>query len=468
MIELKSILKLATGPHPVRLMGTVVFDGRNAISVAHSRDAQPWWAGVPCAQPALKGPVAVPVDAIKAHFLRSRHLRVGKDHLHNGTGMRTEWDKKTDWTDALTLLPGQPEGTPVQFELDLDSLDRVLIAAGDADIRGALNGVLLDLTAGRIVGCDGSRLHVFDRRVPKQLPKKGQGALHVLLPKAAAKWLLHSADQTASVSVWQLGAEQPLVLLRTNDGLVYTKAIVGKFPDYLRVMKPESGFRQWALVNPGEFSDGVASMEKLHALEKPKLLSVGVHWGEGRIYAGTGPNFVPFQHTWGGPNDNDPMKPETIFGWYFPRYLADLADCVSDKAHWCLSRPADGRATHELPLAVFEADFSAVLMPQRMGDHPPTDKPAPKTAKSRKPARQPAKVPAPAPVPSQAPEQPAKGPKPAQVPSKVPASAPVPSKAPEKPVQGPKPSPSPAPTSSPAPVAKVIPIRRSLKGETVH
>ncbi|MES1977293.1 MAG: hypothetical protein V4451_04610 [Pseudomonadota bacterium] len=471
MIDIKNIIKLASGQHSNPLFNGIVFDGRNAISIAHAVDPQPWWAGVPCEQKELTEPVGVPVEAIKAHYLRSRHLHVNRQHLHNDQGMKTEWSRKIDWNNAITMMPGQPAGVPVLFQLELDALDRVLVAAGDADTRmeGALNGVLLDFTTGRIVGTDGARLHMFDGKVPKLQPKKGQGPLHVILPKEAARWLLHSADEKATVQVWGLGDKQPLVLLRTSDGLVYTKAIAAKFPDYMRIMVPRPVFRTWVELNPAQMADQAAAMEKLHLLEKPSMTSVGVHWGQSRIYAGLGPNFVPVPFNLAGP-DAGSVNKEMLFQYFQPRWLADLADCVTPLAHWCLHAATPIHPVHKQGLQVFEGDFSAILMTQRMGDTPPTDKrpkQAPKPAKTAKPA----------PVPVPVPAKPVEPPKPAPKAPEPAKAAPVAPKAPleaQKPAKtGPKASkPAPAAVTPTIPAkpaekapAKPAPVRRSLKGE---
>ncbi|MDP2369323.1 hypothetical protein [Rhodoferax sp.] len=467
---------MASGTHSIPLLSGVIFDGKTAISVAHSRDSQPWWAGVPCEQPTITEPIGVPVATIKAHFLRSRHLHVGKGHLHNGTGMTTEWKKDVDWNDALSLMPVRPDSLPVQFDLELDALDRVLVAAGESEAAGALNGILLDMTTGRLVGCDGHRLHMFDRKVPKQSRKNGQGSLHVLVPRAAAKWLLYSADEKAMVQVWGMGTEQPLVMMRTSDGVIYTKAIVGKYPDYMRIMPNRPVFRLWARLNPAQLSDGTAAMEKLHALEKPKFISTAVHWGQGRVYGGLGPNFVPVAIALEGP-DAGTVKRDTLFHYIQPRYLADVADCVTEKADWCLL-PGDGvKAAHEQALTVYEGDFSAVVMPQRMGDTPPSDKarkPASKAAKASKPTPEAPPAGKPAPEAATGSE---KTPKPAPVAPKAGNPPPVAPEAAKPPKTGPKPA-TPAPAGQPpakrpekAPKApakpaepvKVPPARRSLK-----
>jgi hypothetical protein len=481
-IDLKSVLKLAAQPHSVPLMRAVVFDGRNAIAVGTSCDPQPWWAGVPCPQPDLKAPVAVPVDAVSKHFLRSRHLHVAADHLHNAQGMKTEWDRKVDWSDALSLLPQPPTGEPIMFDLDLDVLDRVLIAAGDADIRHVLNSVLLDLTTGRIAASDGSRLHLYERRAPKLLPKAGQGPLHVLVPKPAAKWLLYSSDKSAKVTIWQLGTDKPLVLMQTSDALVFTSSVVGKFPDYMRIVQPRSWYTRWARVHPVQLAESVKSMAKLNAIDKPKYASVAVQWAQGRIYAGAGPNFVGIDCKLEGTPGTWHAAPERIFGYFTPRYLEDAADCVTEGSEWCIPGPGD-RGIHEQAVCVFEGDFLALVMPQRESV-PPSDGPEPvqKPAKEAKPAQvppsgpepvqKPAKGAKPAQVPPSGPEpvqKPAKGAKPAQVPPSGPEPVQKPAKG-AKPAQvppsGPEPVQKPAKGAKPAqvPPSGPEPVQKPAKG----
>lgn len=349
MLSLKSVTILAERPTVAGAARGIVFDGRNAVTVAHARTPVRWWAGVPVEQ-TLDAPVAVPVDSIRQHQLRSRHLHVAPGHLHNGQGMRTEWAPAKGCDEALAMLPAQPGGAPdAEFELDLGELDRVVIAAAKQDMRGYLCGVLMDFDQGAIVGTDGNRLHVVRGVLPKR-----KGA-QVIVPRAAAHWLLSSKDERAHVRCWGLGTPAARVLMACSDGFVFAHGLEGKYPDWARVM-PDKEAREGALCtfDPIILSHAVENMGRLQALNgKSKVGVVCLDVASQRVFAGTGPNFHAVQLT--------QHRPAAAGVWpYFNAvYLQDLADSVDFGARWSFAGTAGGA------LRVDEGPFSAVLMAYR-------------------------------------------------------------------------------------------------------
>ncbi len=382
MINLKSLEKLARPSAVPAAARCIVFDGQTAVAVANAMEAAPWWAGVPHAQPGVSRPMPVPMEAMKAHQLRSRHLLVDDAGLHNGAGLRTEWPADHACAGAAALLPAMPDGEPVaQCEIVLDVLDRVAIAAAVQDIRYYLKGVLLDFDAGALVGTDGARLHCHRGGVPVV-----EGAGQVTVPVDAVKWLLHSVDEVAQVTVWRMANGRAQVLLRTSDAFVFAFGLEGRYPEWQRVVPALGTCGARFRVDPSKLAAAVESMGKLHRLEsKSKHAVVSLDIAAGRVHAGGSRLFQAVE-----------MKADTGHGEAFPLYLTadclkDAADCVGVGARWALPQP--GKAGAAGPLLVTDGPFAAVVMPHR----PPQE--------AEKPADQAAPVQAPAePAPEDAPE----------------------------------------------------------------
>lgn len=379
MLNIHDLIRLTTPKQANPIFRTIVFDGKVAVSMANAMGSRAWWAGVPYTQAEVTEPVAVPVDTIKAHLSKSRHLWVKRDHVHNNQGLRHPWPVKPDWNDVLCKLPPRPEGESIQFDVDLDQLDRVLVVVDPHDKRTGLTGVFFDFETGRLAGTDGARVHMYTNAVPKLARKAGQGGLQMIVPREPAHWLLRSEDKAAKVTVWKLGAGQSLVLMQTSEALVYTVALDAKFPDIARVMAPRERYRAHLKLDAIAFSDGVANMARLpqSKADAKGPAYVTVHWGQGRIYGGNGPAFVAFPHELVGfKADKDPVM--KLYARYQPRYLQDVADCVTPDAVWGV--PFAGLfggaslGNSDRVLAVFDGPFAAVVMPMSWDNlEPPTD-----------------------------------------------------------------------------------------------
>lgn len=378
-IKFGDVVKLARGRNAWPELRSIVFDGKSAMTPTQLD----WVVGVPCPQPNLTAPVVVPVDAILTHLAKSRHLVVMPDHLSNGQGLVTPFNKPKKWDDALvlSLLPPTPETEAVTFDLELDALDRVLIAAGEQDIRYYLNGVLFDLSNGVLVGTDGHRLHMYRNRVPVVYPMKLEGgmcreggAVEVILHRDPLKWLVHSAAQFAKVNVFNPLREKvndapalPGVLLQTDDAFVWVKKpIEGKFPDYHRVVPAMLTRPVWMSLDPVKFADVMGSMAKVARLKSEKYQAVLVDFGEGKVSVdGAQEQVMPFNATLH--SDDSSLDLAALAGdlWMgiVPGYVQDLADCVTPAAQWrCDYLNAPNQA-----LLVVDGDFSGVAMPCRVG-----------------------------------------------------------------------------------------------------
>ena len=285
-ITLGDIVKLAKAANAVPELRSVVFDGQSAITAAPME----WLAGVPCVQAGLTEPVVVPVEAIQAHLLKSRHLIVMPDHLTNGQGLRTPFniDPKRSYGRVLDMMPSEPEAEAVDFDLELNALDRVVIASGVKDVRYYLNGVMFDLSNGMLAASDGHRLHCYKNRVPSPYPREATERVEVIFGRAPLKWMLDSADETARVTIWNATRPEvegrhylPQAMLRAGDGFVFIrKAIDGRFPDYLRLIPHElSG--ETAQFNPAYVSDAYAAVCEIADQKHGKVTASLNHNGTG-------------------------------------------------------------------------------------------------------------------------------------------------------------------------------------------
>jgi hypothetical protein len=387
-ITFKDVLKLAKAKNATIELNSVVFDGKSAMT-ANQMD---WVVGVPCPQPALTEPVVVPVAAILMHLAKSRHLVVMPDHLSNGQGLVTPFNKPKRWDDAIALyfFPKPPQGDEVSFDLELDALDRVLIAASEHDVRYYLKGVLFDLTNGVLVGTNGHRLHVYRNRVPVVYPVKKvkgirQGAdVGLILPRGPLRWMLGSADQRAKMTIWNPvvkmvegePAKLPSMLLQTADGFVWIrKPVEGRFPDWTRVMPAKLSRPLSVEFDPVKFADAAGAMGRVVQLaSKGKFHGVLVDFGKGMIATEAAPGGMPVPmvlHCKDATLDLAGLDDSLWIG-VNASYLQDLADCVTPAARWYL----DWSNCSNSSLMVVDGDFSGVVMPMRIGG-PVKPEPAP-------------------------------------------------------------------------------------------
>ena len=412
-IKFNDVLKLARAAHTMPVLRSVVFDGKSAMTAA----PLDWMAGVPCLQPNLTEPVVVPADAITAHLLKSRHLVVMPDHLTNGQGLVTPFDKKpgVDWEQILDMLPKVPQGLAIGFDLELDALDRVLVAAGVHDIRYYLSGILMDLSNGMLVGTDGHRLHAYKNRVPKAYKRKLKGGVpvspvvEVILPRDPLRWMLSSASAAARVSIWDAqrtgkpGQAAPQVLLQAEDGFVWVrKAIEGRFPDYARVIHREERRPVWLEMDPVKFADTALAMGKLAILKSSgKWEGVRVDFGKGLVGLDGNEDAMPLEVAMHCDDKALDLAEIQADLWMGVRacHLQDLADCVTPAARWRIEH------THcaNNSLQVHDGDFVGVVMPLRIND-PVSAKPAPVAQDSPEPAPVAQDSPEAAPVAQDSPE----------------------------------------------------------------
>lgn len=361
MINLKSLQKLAQPSSVPAAARCIVFDGKTAVTVARAQGSARWWAGVPHVQEGLSRPLAVPVDSIKSHLLRSRHLMMDEAGLHNGAGMRTGWAADHPCVGAAALLPAMPAGAPVaRCEIVLDVLDRVAIAAAVHDVRDYLQGVLLDFDNGVLVATDGLRLHCHGGGVPVV-----QGAGRVILPVEAVKWLLHSAGDVAEVTVWRAGNGSAQVLMRASDAFVFAHGLDGRYPDWQRVVPAMATRGARFRVDPVALASAVEAMGRLHKLEgKAKRGIVSLDLVAGQVRAGNSPDRCAVVEMTVDTGAGEPFAVS-----FTADLVQDVADCVGVGAQWGM--PRRGEKGPDGPLLVLQGSFVAVVMPCREPERPP-------------------------------------------------------------------------------------------------
>lgn len=121
------------------------------------------------------------------------------------------------------------------YTIDSNTLKAALTHAAKNDVRFYLNGVCMDLDAGRIVASDGHRLFVAFG--PKD-PGKGQ----VILPRdlvASVCKLAGKRGMQVTVTLAGSGSEATATLALPTGASFGETLIDGRFPDWQRVMPAE-------------------------------------------------------------------------------------------------------------------------------------------------------------------------------------------------------------------------------------
>lgn len=378
MLTIKDVLKLAKAKHSLPALRSVVFDGQSAICASELE----WMVGVPCPQPGLAGPVVVPVEAVLAHLAKSRHLVVMPDHLTNGQGLVTPFNKspKVDYDSVLSMMPSQPEGEAVSFALELNALDRVLIAAADEDVRYYLRGVMFDLTEGVMVGTNGHRLHVYRNRVPQVYGREvvdgvpTAAPVQCILPRGPLDWVLGSRGDTVKATIWNpRGGDdvRPQVLLQAEDCFVWIrKPIEGRFPDWARAVPALAQRPAWVSLDPVRLSDSAAAMATVRRIAGDTSGVVLVDFAAGAVHGVRPDELLPLSTT--VHSDHADLDVASLAGaltvGVCAQYLQDLADCVTSGAQWRLSHL---NASAEALMAV-DGDFTGIVMPVKAKKPQPT------------------------------------------------------------------------------------------------
>lgn len=124
-------------------------------------------------------------------------------------------------------------------ELDLDAASHSMMAAAPrTDIRYYMSTLVIDPQRGRIVGCDGHRLHVATQAAAwAEIGKGMEGFDPFLLPEAAARVLLACGESRMTVQFGHGadGRTRWMLAAFGADGVLLAREVEGKYPDIDRV-----------------------------------------------------------------------------------------------------------------------------------------------------------------------------------------------------------------------------------------
>src|SRR5690348_4954473 len=117
------------------------------------------------------------------------------------------------------------------YEIHSNTLRAALSHAGKRDVRFYLNGVCLDLNAGRIVATDGNRMFIC--RGPLDA-----GAGQVIIPRDVIESAVKAADKKGCMlSVSIVTGEAGTATLALPSGAQFGATLIdGRFPDWQRVI----------------------------------------------------------------------------------------------------------------------------------------------------------------------------------------------------------------------------------------
>lgn len=116
------------------------------------------------------------------------------------------------------------------YSIATNDLKAVSLAMANKDIRYYLNGVLFELDdAGgyRLVGTDGHRMHIVCKR-------KAEVTDSVIMPRDTVCHILKQKVQACLIEI--IPGETRQIKIVTGAGFITVPEVVGKYPDYRRVM----------------------------------------------------------------------------------------------------------------------------------------------------------------------------------------------------------------------------------------
>ena len=150
------------------------------------------------------------------------------------------------------------------YTIATNDLKAVSLAMADKDIRYYLNGVLFELDEQegyRLVGTDGHRLHIVCK-------KKCNNTVHeIIMPSDIVKQLCKQKAQVFELEI--IPGETRHLKIRTGGGFITVLEVVGKYPDYRRVMPTKIQQAEAAHYMPEYLAD-LAKAQKILGTEQQK------------------------------------------------------------------------------------------------------------------------------------------------------------------------------------------------------
>ncbi|GMQ96923.1 MAG: DNA polymerase III subunit beta [Gammaproteobacteria bacterium] len=157
------------------------------------------------------------------------HMRAGRSRFSLATLPVTEFPIVDD-------IKSQSEITLSRRDLH-ELLERTWFCMAQQDVRYYLNGIMMELGAGRlrVVATDGHRLALYDHALGKQSSLK---QCQVILPRKGVQELMRLLDDSDEPVTLNIGTNHVRISL---DGIELTsKLIDGRFPEYERVLPKSS------------------------------------------------------------------------------------------------------------------------------------------------------------------------------------------------------------------------------------
>ncbi len=256
-------------------------------------------------------------------------------------------------------FPVWPEiGDAVKINLTKDflltAIDKTIYAAGEADARYVLNGVLFHLTElgeFKVVGTDGHRLALFRAVAEDSLVK---GEKKVILSKKSLNEMKRFLSDSESVSLY-IGKTHVMCEM---DGISFlTRMIEGNYPDYESVIPRDND--KVAIVDKNLF---IASLKRVSVLTKERQNAVRTEWSkEGLVISSSDPEIGEAQDELKIEYQDEPF----VIG-FNAKYLIDaLEEITSDKAKITMREPEKAvYITDATPCSSFI--YECVVMPLRL------------------------------------------------------------------------------------------------------
>ena len=116
------------------------------------------------------------------------------------------------------------------YNIAAKDLQAVALAMADKDIRYYINGVLFELDNDggyRLVGTDGHRMHIVCKR-------KAEVTDSVIMSRDTVCHILKQKVQACLIEI--ISGETRQIKVVTGAGFITVPEVVGKYPDYRRVM----------------------------------------------------------------------------------------------------------------------------------------------------------------------------------------------------------------------------------------
>lgn len=179
------------------------------------------------------------------------------------------------------------------YTIATNDLKAVALAMADKDIRYYLNGVLFELDeqeGHRLVGTDGHRMHIVCKKKSTGMPQE------IIMPSDTVKHIIKQKVQAFELEIIQ--GETRHLKIRTGAGFITVLEVVGKYPDYRRVMPTKVQQAEVAHYMPEYLADLAKAQKILGTAQQDGYLAQ--QGKAGGVYVSTEKSFfaviMPMRH----------------------------------------------------------------------------------------------------------------------------------------------------------------------------